>query len=68
MILYTIMPEQVIYPIDETVYTKQKIITYDGIDMVVEANANSEYSIVRVLSSDPQHYLYYQPGQRVWLQ
>lgn len=68
MILYTIMPEQVIYPIDETVYTKQKIVTCGGIDMVVEADDNSEYSVVRVLSSDPQHYLYYQPGQRVSLQ
>ncbi|WP_028399038.1 YlzJ-like family protein [Ectobacillus panaciterrae] len=67
MILYTIVPEQLIYPIDDRVYAKQKIVNCNGIDMVVEACGDSGYSIIRILSSDPQHYLQYQPGQRVWI-
>ena len=65
MILYTIMPEEVLYPADETVFTKQRLVNCGGCDLVVEATPDNEYKVVRILSSDPQHYLQYQPGQKV---
>lgn len=68
MILYTIMPEEVLYPTDETVFTKQRLVNYGGCDLVVEATPGNEYTVVRILSSDPQHYLQYQPGQKVIIQ
>jgi hypothetical protein len=67
MILYTIMPEELIYPLDEAVYAKQKIVNYNGVEMVVESCGDSGHSVVRVLSSNPQHYLQYEPGQKLWI-
>lgn len=65
MILYTIMPEQLVYPIDHTAFAKQKTIHVDGIDMVVEMGNENNYSVVRVLSTNPQHFLQYEPGQKI---
>jgi hypothetical protein len=67
MILYTIIPEHLIYPADETQFHKQKMVTYNGVSMLVETRETNQCAIVRVLSSDPQHYLEYHPGQKVWL-
>ncbi|MFD3445523.1 YlzJ-like family protein [Microbacteriaceae bacterium 4G12] len=68
MILYTIVPEQLIYPVDDASFTKQRMVTYNGVEMMVEIGSHSECSVVRILSSDPQHFLQYQPGQKVWIQ
>ncbi|MEH7460890.1 YlzJ-like family protein [Bacillus thuringiensis] len=65
MILYTIMPEQLVYPMDYREFAKQKIIHVDGIDMVVEMGNENNYSVVRVLSTNPQHFLQYEPGQKI---
>ncbi|WP_020059082.1 YlzJ-like family protein [Bacillus sp. 123MFChir2] len=65
MILYTIMPEQLVYPMDQREFAKQKIIHVDGIDMVVEMGNENKYSVVRVLSTNPQHFLQYEPGQKI---
>ncbi|MFX3624678.1 MAG: YlzJ-like family protein [Ectobacillus sp.] len=67
MILYTIVPEHFIYPIDEAVYTKQKIVDFNGVQMVVENGPNGESQVIRVISSDPAHFLQYEPGQRLWI-
>ncbi|ENQ3106584.1 YlzJ-like protein [Bacillus sp. 491mf] len=65
MILYTIMPEQLVYPIDHAEFAKQKIIHVDGIDMVVEMGNENNYSVIRVLSTNPEHFLQYEPGQKI---
>ncbi|MEI4831003.1 YlzJ-like family protein [Bacillus sp. FJAT-53711] len=65
MILYTIMPEQLVYPMDHTEFARQKIVHVDGIDMVVGMGNENDYSVVRVLSTDPQHFLQYEPGQKI---
>lgn len=65
MILYTIMPEYCIYPQDESVYYEQKQITYEGIDMLVKQGENGEYQVVRIMSSNPQHFLAFSPGQSI---
>jgi YlzJ-like protein len=67
MILYTIMPEQIVYPVDGVDYTKQRTVVVNNIEMVVENMAGNEYEVVRVLSTDPQHYLMYVPGQRLMM-
>ncbi|MCP8969053.1 YlzJ-like family protein [Ectobacillus ponti] len=67
MILYTIVPEQMIYPMDEAVYTTQRVVNCNGADLVVAMGPNQQYEIIRVMSTDPQHYLQYEPGQQIWI-
>ncbi|MBO9128881.1 YlzJ-like family protein [Bacillus sp. 165] len=67
MILYTIMPEHLIFPTDETQFDKRRMVTYNGVSMMVEQGEYNQYVVVQVISSDPQHFLEYEPGQKVWL-
>ncbi|UOY93620.1 YlzJ-like family protein [Ectobacillus sp. JY-23] len=67
MILYTIVPEHFIYPVDEQIFHKQQIVSCNGVAMMVESNGEQGHAIVRVLSSNPQDYLRYQPGQQIWI-
>ncbi|MBA2876549.1 YlzJ-like family protein [Thermaerobacillus caldiproteolyticus] len=66
MILYTIMPEHLIFQTDMDEYTKQKIVYYDGIPFIVQETETKEYEIVRNLSTNPFHFLEqkYAPGVR----
>lgn len=57
MILYTMMPQELIFPTDELEFGKQMMIQYDGIPLLVEENIDQSYQVIRILSSDPQHYL-----------
>lgn len=65
MILYTMMPEELVFPIDMSVYDKQKIVQMNGISVVVSENAQKQYEVVRLLSTNPQDFLneQYCPGQ-----
>ncbi|MBN8434649.1 YlzJ-like family protein [Priestia flexa] len=66
MILYTMMPQELIYPdTTQAELPKQKMMQYNGISMLVEENEYNQKQIVRILSTDPQHYLdkKYYPGQ-----
>ncbi|AQX54103.1 YlzJ-like family protein [Priestia flexa] len=66
MILYTMMPQELIYPdTTQAELPKQKMMQYNGISMLVEENEYNQQQIVRILSTDPQHYLdkKYYPGQ-----
>lgn len=67
MILYTMMPNEFIFPTAESVYEKQSIVTYNGVELLVQQTENSQYEIIRILSSDPSHYLdqQYCPGQKL---
>ncbi|MBC6972068.1 YlzJ-like family protein [Bacillus sp. Xin] len=65
MILYTIMPEQLVYQTDYSQYEQQKIVNVNGVEMVVSEENSQYYSIVRVLSTNPSHYLQYEPGQKI---
>ncbi|MDM5189501.1 YlzJ-like family protein [Bacillus sp. DX4.1] len=65
MILYTIMPEQLVYPADYSQCAQQKIVNVNGIEMVVSEENGQQYSIVRVLSTNPSHYLQFEPGQKI---
>ena len=50
MILYTIMPEQLVYPADYSQCESQKVVNINGVELVVSEEDNQCYSIVRVLS------------------
>lgn len=66
MILYTTMPQELIFSPDEDTYGKMKMIDHDGIPMLVMQEEESYY-VVRLLSSDPQHFLdnRYHPGTKL---
>lgn len=57
MILYTMMPPELIYPTQEQEFSKQKMITYKGIPLLVSETEDRSYQVIRILSSDPQHFL-----------
>jgi hypothetical protein len=70
MILYTMMPQELIYPYDENEFKNSMSITYDGVPLMVQRTAENDYRVVRVLSSDPKHFLdsRYSPGAKISLQ
>ncbi|PLR94778.1 YlzJ-like family protein [Bacillus sp. T33-2] len=66
MILYTMMPQELVYPGDGEA-TSQTMISYNGIPLLAELTDEHEYRVVRVLSTDPAHYLqpYCTPGSKI---
>lgn len=69
MILYTMMPHELIFPCDENEFTKLLEVTYDGIPLMVEKMDDDYYRVVRIMSTDPGHYLdtRYMPGAKISL-
>lgn len=67
MILYTTMPQELIFPVDNSEYEKQQVVSLNGISFVVMQTETNAYQIVRNLSTDPAHYLNseYSPGQTI---
>ncbi len=57
MILYTTMPQELIFQTDEQEYSKQTIIDVEGIPLLVETDDNKDFRVIQVMSSDPSHYL-----------
>lgn len=57
MILYTMMPHELIFPHEEKESPKQMAIRYDGIPLLVEVTNGGECQVIRNLSTDPNHYL-----------
>ncbi|MBP3038350.1 YlzJ-like family protein [Bacillaceae bacterium Marseille-Q3522] len=66
MILYTVMPKDLIFPADETAFQNQKIVEFDGVPVLVQLMGD-HYQIIRNLSSDPAHFLYdkWAPGTKI---
>ncbi|BCB03413.1 YlzJ-like family protein [Bacillus sp. KH172YL63] len=56
MILYTMVPDDLIYPTDESVFSGQMMMDYQGIPLLVQQEEN-KYRVIRIMSSDPAHYL-----------
>ncbi|MGM0873726.1 MAG: YlzJ-like family protein [Bacillota bacterium] len=67
MIFYTLMPEELMFPTLEEDFKKQSVVEMNGVQLLVQTTATSQYEIVRILSSDPRHYLdaQYCPGQKI---
>lgn len=57
MILYTMMPQELIFPIEAESFSKQQTVTYQGVSLLVEQSDPQSVQVVRILSTDPQHYL-----------
>ncbi len=69
MILYTMMPAELIFPTDETQFSNQQYVELNGVSMVVEKNEEHGHRIVRLLSTNPQDFLNdeYMPGSTISL-
>lgn len=69
MIMYTTMPQELIFQEDVNSYTKQSIIDVNGLSLVVEPISNEECRIVQILSTNPYDFLNnaYSPGSIVML-
>jgi hypothetical protein len=69
MILYTSMPQEMIYPPSNEAFTNQSIISYRGVPVVVDKSEEGQYKIIRLLSTDPNDYLNgdYSPGTMIEL-
>lgn len=64
MILYTMVPQELIFQPDMSEFDKLMEVTYDGVPLLVEMGEKNSCRIIRVLSSDPADYLdpKYLPG------
>lgn len=67
MILYTMMPQELIYQTPDSEFGKQKIVDVNGVSMIVAENSPKEYQVVRVLSTNPNDFLneQYTPGAKI---
>lgn len=57
MILYTMMPHEQVFPPAENEQANQILITYNGIPVMAEWTENHEYRVIRVMSTDPNHFM-----------
>ncbi|WHY79367.1 YlzJ-like family protein [Neobacillus sp. WH10] len=57
MILYTMMPNELVFPYEAEAASKQQMITYQGIPLLVEIADQQDVQVIRILSSDPQHFM-----------
>lgn len=69
MILYTAMPDEWVYQTDSSEYAKQKIVTFEGIPLLVESTGGSDYRVVQVMSTNPNDFMneYIGPGVKITL-
>lgn len=67
MILYTMMPQELIFPVQEQAEQKMQLVTYQGVPLMVEKTAEMDYRVVRLVSTDPMHYLdnRFSPGTKI---
>jgi hypothetical protein len=66
VILYTVIPNEHVFPTADSDYAGQMMIERQGIPMIVQ-QVDQQYRIVRLMSSDPADYLNEQfcPGQYI---
>ncbi|MDR6997883.1 YlzJ-like family protein [Neobacillus niacini] len=57
MILYTMMPQELIFPSETEAFSNQQMITYQGVPLLVDVSDQQNVQVIRLLSSDPQHFL-----------
>jgi len=67
MILYTMMPHELIFPSEPEVESRQKMITYQGVPLIVEQMDQENFQVIRIMSTNPQDYLNEQicPGMKI---
>jgi hypothetical protein len=58
MILYTMMPQDLVFPPEEQNQSAgQMMVNYKGVPVLAEQVDAMNYQIIRVMSTDPSHYL-----------
>lgn len=57
MILYTTMPQELIFQENNDAYLKQTIIEVNGLSLVVEPISNDQCRVVQLLSTNPNDFL-----------
>lgn len=58
MILYTMMPYELVFPDEaDSGMKQQQMVNYQGIPLLVELTDQQNVQVIRILSSDPQHFL-----------
>jgi YlzJ-like protein len=69
VILYTTMPLELIFPYEGESSSNQQMVSYQGIPLLVESADGQNAQVIRILSTDPQHYLDNQicPGAKISL-
>lgn len=69
MILYTSMPHELVFPTEAAEYSKQTMVTHNGIPLLVEMEGSRDCTVIRVMSSDPAHFMdeKYTPGTKITL-
>jgi hypothetical protein len=67
MILYTMMPPELIFPYEAESPRQPQMVSYQGIPLMVEFVDGQNVQVIRNLSTDPQHYLDDQlcPGAKI---
>ena len=68
MVLYTIVPEEVIFQSTEEIAASQEVV-YNGKRILVQPIDFKSFKIVQLISSDPSDYLLtdFQPGSVITL-
>lgn len=61
------MPQELVFQSDENEFNKQKEMIFDQIPVVVEKEGDDGYRVVRLISTDPNHYLdpRFVPGNKI---
>lgn len=69
MILYTTVPEELIFPQEDYVFAKQMVVNVKEGHLYVEQVSPKDYRVVRLISTDPMAYLNenYAPGKMISL-
>jgi hypothetical protein len=69
MILYTSMPHELVFPTEASEYEKQRVVNYEGIPLLVEMGEGHDCTVLRVMSSDPTHFMNEKciPGSKITL-
>lgn len=57
MILYTMMPQELIFPSDPESFSKQQTVNYQGIPLLVSLTDSQKAEVVRVLSTNPNDFM-----------
>ncbi len=67
MILYTMMPEELVFPTQEQDFAKHQLVSYQGVPLLVERTEDHSYRVIRVMSTDPKHFLNdsFCPGSKI---
>ncbi|TSB46462.1 YlzJ-like family protein [Alkalicoccobacillus porphyridii] len=64
MILYTMMPQEEIFPPDEEAFKQQLHLPIEGGSLIVQRLDEGRYKVVQLISGNPSLYLHpqYSPG------